>query len=219
MPELVDILFRKIDERLNLAALFKILRETRPKGYISPLDAPPISPGRIALILVILLILSGLGLTLYYHPTAERAASSLAYLHKEQPLGWLIHNTHRWSALLLFVFVILHALRVWLTGAYRFPRDINWWWGIFAASSNLTGWLRIPVTLGYQSIYPHGPDHQQFFQCPCCRTTTGNRHTRWNRIGCGAVVPRLCASRLVSPVCVDLVGHRPSSGCMEAGAG
>jgi quinol-cytochrome oxidoreductase complex cytochrome b subunit len=131
MPELLDILLRKIDNRLNLAALFKVLRETRPKGYISPLDAPPISPGRIALFLLILLVLSGLGLTLYYDPTAERAASSLAYLHREQPLGWLVHNTHRWSALLLFVFVILHALRVWLTKAYRFPRDINWWGGIF----------------------------------------------------------------------------------------
>jgi quinol-cytochrome oxidoreductase complex cytochrome b subunit len=47
-----------------------------------------------------------------------------------RPLGWLIHNTHRWSALLFFVTVTLHALRVWIGQAYLFPRDINWWAGL-----------------------------------------------------------------------------------------
>jgi quinol-cytochrome oxidoreductase complex cytochrome b subunit len=63
-------------------------------------------------------------------PTAERAAASLTNLHQRQPLGWLIHNVHRWSALLLFVSVILHALRVWLTRSYHYPRDLNWLIGL-----------------------------------------------------------------------------------------
>ena len=123
-------LFRHLDQRLGLTPLLVALRQGRPAEYISPLDAPPISPGRIALMLVALLVLSGLGLTLYYNPTAERAASSLAHLHQNQPLGWLLHNLHRWSALLLLAFVILHALRAWLTRAYRYPRDLNWWLGL-----------------------------------------------------------------------------------------
>ncbi len=123
-------LFRQLDKRLGISPLIRALEKTRPQEFISIWDAPPISPGRFALVLVILLILSGLGLAFYYNPTAERAASSLARLHEEQPLGWLVHNVHRWSALLLFAFVILHALRAWLARAYRYPRDLSWWIGV-----------------------------------------------------------------------------------------
>lgn len=126
----MNSLFRPLDKRLKLGPVLAALKQSRPAHYVSPLDAPPISPGRIALLLVIILILSGLGLTFFYNPTAERAASSLAYLHREQPLGWLIHNVHRWSALLIITFVSLHTLRVWLQRAYRYPRDLNWWLGL-----------------------------------------------------------------------------------------
>lgn len=123
-------LFRQLDQRLELSPLLEALKQSRPAHYLSPLAAPPISPGHLALLLVIALVFSGLGMTFFYSPTAERAASSLAYLHEEQPLGWLLHNIHRWSALLLITFVILHALRVWLRRAYRYPRDLNWWLGL-----------------------------------------------------------------------------------------
>jgi quinol-cytochrome oxidoreductase complex cytochrome b subunit len=124
-------LLRHIDKRLGLAPLLDALRHTQPIDYLSPLEAPPFSPGRLALMLLALLIMSGLGLTLYYNPTAEGAALSLTNLHLDQPLGWLVHNTHRWSALLALIFLVLHALRAWLGRAYRYPRDLNWWLGLF----------------------------------------------------------------------------------------
>ncbi len=127
---MVRSLIRRLDERLGFGLVLDAIRRARRSDYVSPLNAPPISPGRIALTLSALLIVSGLGLTLFYSPTAERAASSLAYLHRDVPLGWLLHNTHRWSALLLLPFVILHALRVWLMRAYCYPRDLNWWLGL-----------------------------------------------------------------------------------------
>ena len=106
------------------------LKNARSADYISPLAAPPFSPGRLVLLLLVMLIISGLGLTLFYNPTAEQAPASLAYLHQEQSIGWLLHNAHRWSAFLLLGLVNLHALRVWLTRAYRYPRDLNWWLGL-----------------------------------------------------------------------------------------
>lgn len=123
-------LLQEIDKRLHITPLLKSLFETFPRGHISILEAPPFSLGRISGLLFGILVISGLALSLFYEPTAESAASSLAFLHAERPLGWLIHNTHRWSALLFTAVVILHLLRVWLTRAYRFPRDINWWLGI-----------------------------------------------------------------------------------------
>lgn len=127
---MLKALCRQLDRRLELSPLLDALKQSRPAHYLSPLDAPPISPGHLALLLVIALVLSGLGMAFFYSPTAERAASSLVYLHQEQPLGWLLHNIHRWSALLLVMCVILHALRVWLRRAYRYPRDLNWWLGL-----------------------------------------------------------------------------------------
>ena len=110
---------------MQITPLLRSLFETLPPGHISILEASPLSLGRISALLFGLLVIFGLGLTLFYAPSAEGAASSLAFLHAERPLGWLIHNTHRWSALLFFMVVILHALRVWITCAYRFPRDMN----------------------------------------------------------------------------------------------
>lgn len=137
---MIKNLLQQLDKRLGLSPLLDALRDLRPANYVSPLEAPPFSPGRTVLLLVVVLILSGLGLTLFYNPTAEYAASSLANLHQNQPIGWLLHNLHRWSAFLLLGFVILHALRVWLTRAYRYPRDLNWWLGL--------GLLLLVIVLG-----------------------------------------------------------------------
>jgi len=123
-------LLKEIDKRLHIGGLLKLLFASFPQDHIPILEAPPFSLGRIAALLFGFLVVSGLGLTLFYEPTAIGAASSLAFLHAERPLGWLIHNTHRWSALLFLAVVILHALRVLISRAYRFPRDINWWLGI-----------------------------------------------------------------------------------------
>lgn len=117
---MIKVLFHHLDQHLGLSPVLDTLKRSRPENYLSPLDAPPISPGHFALLLIAALVLSGLGMAFFYNPTAERASSSLTYLHEEQPLGWLLHNVHRWSALLLITFVILHALRVWLTRAYRY---------------------------------------------------------------------------------------------------
>ncbi len=123
-------LWLALDRRLHLSPVLRALRQTLPEGYLSPLDAPPFSLGRLAVFLLALLLLSGLALTLFYEPTPARAAASLAFLHERQPLGWLVHNTHRWSALLLMLVVFLHTLRAWVHQAYRYPRDLNWWLGL-----------------------------------------------------------------------------------------
>lgn len=128
---MIKQLFRSLDNRLGIRPLLSAFRLTQAEGSISPWDAPPISPGRLAILLLILLALSGLALTLFYDPSAEKAATSLKFFHEQVPFGWLIHNTHRWSALLLVAIVILHALRIWLSRAFLYPRDLNWWIGIF----------------------------------------------------------------------------------------
>jgi ubiquinol-cytochrome c reductase cytochrome b subunit len=67
---------------------------------------------------------------LSYAPTPDHAYDSIQHMQTAISLGWLMRGVHRWSALLLMVFVILHALRVALMRAYYYPRDLNWWLGI-----------------------------------------------------------------------------------------
>jgi ubiquinol-cytochrome c reductase cytochrome b subunit/cytochrome b6 len=42
------------------------------------------------------------------------------------PFGWWVRGIHRWSGELMVVSVILHMMRVFFTGAYRRPRELNW---------------------------------------------------------------------------------------------
>jgi quinol-cytochrome oxidoreductase complex cytochrome b subunit len=121
---------RWLETRLSILPVLEAIEASQPADHVSLREAPPFSLGRISALLVALLVLSGFGLLLFYEPTAEGAADSLSHLHVERPLGWLVHNTHRWSALLLLAAVILHALRAFLARAFRPPRDLNWWLGL-----------------------------------------------------------------------------------------
>ena len=121
---------RWLETRLSFLPVLEAIEASQPPDHVSLREAPPFSLGRISALLVALLVLSGFGLLLFYEPTAEGAAASLSRLHIDRPLGWLVHNTHRWSALLLLAAITLHALRAFLARAYRSPRDLNWWLGL-----------------------------------------------------------------------------------------
>jgi menaquinol-cytochrome c reductase cytochrome b subunit len=45
-------------------------------------------------------------------------------------LGWLIRGVHFWGANILIIMVLLHMARVYWTGSYRAPRELNWMVGV-----------------------------------------------------------------------------------------
>jgi menaquinol-cytochrome c reductase cytochrome b subunit len=49
----------------------------------------------------------------------------------EVPFGYLVRGVHYWSANLMMVTLFIHMLRVFLYGAYKRPREINWITGVF----------------------------------------------------------------------------------------
>jgi len=101
--------------------------------------------GVMATVLVFLLFASGLMLKFTYEPTLTGAHDSITYLIETVPFGQLLRNLHRWSANGLLMVVFLHFLRVFYTGAFAAPRQLNWVVGLvlFAAVvlSNFTGYL------------------------------------------------------------------------------
>ncbi|MCX8030754.1 MAG: cytochrome b N-terminal domain-containing protein [Thermodesulfovibrionales bacterium] len=101
--------------------------------------------GGIAFTYFLLLAMSGLLLTIYYIPTEKEAYNSVLLITNEVPLGWVIRGIHKWSASLYITFIIFHAIRVFLSRAYKPPRELNWMVGslafIASMASGFTGYL------------------------------------------------------------------------------
>ncbi|KJR40593.1 cytochrome b6 [Candidatus Magnetoovum chiemensis] len=93
----------------------------------------------------LILLFSGLLLSIYYVPSETEAFNSIVKIQNEVNLGWLIRSIHKWSASLLIVFILLHTLRVVITRSYKAPKQLNWIAGcltlITALSSGFTGYL------------------------------------------------------------------------------
>lgn len=71
-------------------------------------------------------IITGILLTFYYVPEPERAYQSVFHITYSVQFGWIIRSLHKWSSHLMIIAVILHVMRVFITGAYRKPRELNW---------------------------------------------------------------------------------------------
>ena len=105
--------------------------------------------GGMVFILVVLLILTGILLALYYVPDATGnpapAYTSVNFIQNNVYLGWLIRGVHFWSAQLVIIMVLLHMARVYWTGSYRAPRELNWMVGVILLliilAFGLTGYL------------------------------------------------------------------------------
>ncbi len=95
--------------------------------------------GGITFFLFLIQVITGIILTIYYVPSTEKAYSSIYYISHYVSYGWLVRSIHYWSANLMIIFVILHMLRVFITGSYKPPREFNW----------IIGMLLLAMTLGF----------------------------------------------------------------------
>jgi len=96
-------------------------------------------------VLFLLLVSTGVLLMFVYEPSPGYAHDSIVVLQNDVFFGKLIRNIHHWSANFLIALLVLHLLRVYLTGAYYRPRQFNWVIGLSllgcALISNFTGYL------------------------------------------------------------------------------
>lgn len=82
--------------------------------------------GGLAFTAFLLMLASGMLLLVYYQPTPERAFSSILFLESAVWGGKYLRSLHRVTSHVLLVLILLHTLRVILTGAYQRPRQLNW---------------------------------------------------------------------------------------------
>ncbi len=98
--------------------------------------------------LFIVQIVTGILLAFYYKPSPETAYESVRYITEEASYGWYIRSLHKWAATFMVAAVILHQMRVFFTGAYRKPREINW-----IVGCALLGCTLVLGFTGYSLVY------------------------------------------------------------------
>ncbi|MCK4488725.1 MAG: cytochrome b N-terminal domain-containing protein, partial [Anaerolineales bacterium] len=101
--------------------------------------------GGLAALLTVILVSTGVLLEMNYTPSPPDAYLDIINLTTNVWFGSLIRNLHHWSGNLLIVAAVLHLLRVFFTGAYRPPRELNWMLGVamllLVLGANFTGYL------------------------------------------------------------------------------
>jgi ubiquinol-cytochrome c reductase cytochrome b subunit len=132
---------RYLDERSGSGPLLrKALRYVFPDHWSFLL-------GEIALYSFVVLVLTGIYLTLFFEPSLRETVYTGAYeplrgrtvseayrsaldLSFQVKAGLLIRQTHHWAADVFVVAIVLHLVRVFFTGAYRKPRDLVYYLGV-----------------------------------------------------------------------------------------
>ncbi|MFC4493381.1 cytochrome bc complex cytochrome b subunit [Streptomyces ovatisporus] len=132
--------FRHLDDRLPAAAGGSLVRKAFPDHWSFLL-------GELALYSLVLLILTGTFLTFFFHPGEREIPYDGSYLPLNGVLvseayastldisfdvrgGLLIRQVHHWAALVFVSAIGVHMMRVFFTGAFRKPREINWVVGV-----------------------------------------------------------------------------------------
>lgn len=82
--------------------------------------------GGLAFTSFLILAATGMLLLFYYQASPEHAFNSILFLEASVWGGRYLRSLHRLSSHFLLVLVVLHTLRVILTGAYQKPRELNW---------------------------------------------------------------------------------------------
>jgi menaquinol-cytochrome c reductase cytochrome b subunit len=109
--------------------------------------------GSAALTAFIVQAITGVILAMYYDPSAATdphtgqpvAWESIVNITDHLTMGWLVRGMHRWGASVFIILLFLHMGRVFLFGAYKYPRELNWIVGalilVMGMAEGFTGYL------------------------------------------------------------------------------
>jgi quinol---cytochrome c reductase cytochrome b subunit, bacillus type len=89
--------------------------------------------------------ITGVILAMYYKPEPKTAYASIQHITNDLTLGWLVRGMHRWGASVFIILMFFHMARVFLFGAYKYPRELNWIVGVLLLALGMfegfTGYL------------------------------------------------------------------------------
>jgi ubiquinol-cytochrome c reductase cytochrome b subunit len=101
--------------------------------------------GSLLLFGLVLQVVTGTLLALFYAPTPDHAWDSVRYISTGVRGGHVLRGLHHWGASLVVVTAVVHMIRVVVFGSYRAPRELNWIVGLVLLqvilAFGLTGYL------------------------------------------------------------------------------
>jgi ubiquinol-cytochrome c reductase cytochrome b subunit len=132
---------RFLDQRSGTAPLIR-----KSLRYVFP-DHWSFLLGEVALYSFLVLVVTGIYLTLFFEPSLasvtyhgsyaplqgsemSQAYRSTVDISLEVKAGLLIRQTHHWAADIFVASIVLHLLRIFFTGAFRKPRDLTYYIGL-----------------------------------------------------------------------------------------
>ncbi|NOY17173.1 MAG: cytochrome b [Gammaproteobacteria bacterium] len=86
--------------------------------------------GSLAILMLVMQIITGIFMAMYYKPDAGLAFASVEYVMRDVPWGWLIRYMHAIGASMFFIVIYLHMFRAMIYGSYRGPRELIWLFGM-----------------------------------------------------------------------------------------
>jgi ubiquinol-cytochrome c reductase cytochrome b subunit len=105
--------------------------ETQATGYYAPKNFNIwYFFGFIAIVVLVLQLVTGIFLTMFYKPGEATAFDSVEFIMREVHYGWLIRYLHSTGASAFFLVVYLHMYRAIMYGSYRAPRELLWLFGM-----------------------------------------------------------------------------------------
>jgi ubiquinol-cytochrome c reductase cytochrome b subunit len=126
-------LWHAFDDRIGLSRV------------IVPIITHPVPPGTgwwyvfgsATLFAFLLQVVTGIALATVYSPATGNAYQTLQFISDRAVLGHVLRGMHYFGASAMILLIGIHTARVFLMGAYKYPRELNW----------LTGAVLMPLTL------------------------------------------------------------------------
>ena len=90
-------------------------------------------------------VITGLFLWMSYSPSSQTAWESVYFIQHQMLGGWFLRGLHHFVAQAMTILLVLHLMQVVIDGAYKAPREVNFWFGVvmlfLTLALSLTGYL------------------------------------------------------------------------------
>ncbi|HVO32315.1 MAG TPA: cytochrome B6, partial [Elusimicrobiota bacterium] len=113
-----------LDERSGWGRVWEALMERHipeAEGTVSWLY----TLGGASLFVFVVQAVTGVLLAMNYVASPDHAYDAVRYINDHVILGSVIRGVHHWGSSFMVVLVVLHLLRVYFMGAYKYPREVT----------------------------------------------------------------------------------------------
>jgi len=94
---------------------------------------------------LVIQFITGFALWMGYSPSSQTAWESVYYIQNQMWGGWFLRGLHHYTAQAMNILLVLHLMQVVIDGAYKAPREVNFWFGVIllllVLGLSLTGYL------------------------------------------------------------------------------